>query len=192
MMHTRRPYMMGSRVDSAPSTGGFQRRHRGSASSCKRRERRANHNGRAIEQSGEQEETFINAFIAFRLLKRAVTRREGPKLFPNCFLLTESNKSDVAMHTIGTRDRAHPRKTKKRIACVDIVPIYVRVLKRIGCLCARRRTLEVTHVSIITQSSAKPTRTNTSTAKAARVLRVRECNEMMQQKHFRTMRRHAS
>ena len=96
------------------------------------------------------------------------------------------------MHTIGTRERAPPRKTTKTIACVDIVPIYVRVRKRIGCLCARRRTLEVTHVSIITQSSAKPTRTNTRTATAARVLRVRECNEMMQQKHFRTMRRHAS
>ena len=68
----------------------------------------------------------------------------------------------------------------------------MRVCKRIGCLCARRRTLEVTHVSIITQSSAKPTRTNTRTATAARVLRVRECNEMMQQKHFRTVQRRAS
>ena len=96
------------------------------------------------------------------------------------------------MHTMRTRDHAHPRKTTKTSACVDIVPMYVRVRKRIGCLCARRRTLEVTLASVITQSIAFPTRTNTRTATAARVLRVRECNEMMQQKHFRTTQRRAS
>lgn len=53
-----------------------------------------------------KKKTLIDACTALILLKRAVARHQGQKYVAHCFLLTESNKSDVHAHHRNARSRA--------------------------------------------------------------------------------------